>query len=186
MLASGASPSHFINSMVASGVWWLVAKYSGAIQSWLSRTSYSIYCNWLIGGGTDFWGNVKSYFVCKKPLEDFSNNSFSYSQQFLGFLSAGVAYWISDQFQRFWYRASPIAHAGATIDDPAGREIYLSLKLKQTQDNLRETQNRLREKEDELSELRTTLLAQLKEDKREFSSVMTNARQRLAQVKTRI
>ena len=203
MLASGAqTPSHTINVLIASGVWWFVAKYSGAIQTWLSRALYSYYCHWLIGGATGFLSNVKLYFVCKQPLEDFSNNPFSYSQQFLGFLFAGVAYWISHQFQRLWYRVRPIAQAGATIDDPAGREIYLKLitsKLKQTKENLRDTQNRLREKEDELSEtqnklseneselmvLRATLL-QSEIGYWKVMSAITDAQHRVAKYKTRI
>ena len=198
MLASGASPSHSINSMVASAVWWGVAKYSGPIQSWLSRTYYSLYCNWLIGGGTGFWGNFKWFFVCMKTEEDLGNYAYSNSQQALGLLSAGGAYWISHQFQRFWYRASSIAHAGVSIAEhelfrrldslhghveklaaeqslPASAEGNPALLLQ-----LRETQERLRETEGRLSQLQTDLLQQWHEDEKEFSEVISNAQQKFS------
>ncbi|MBS0287575.1 MAG: hypothetical protein JSR17_09775 [Proteobacteria bacterium] len=108
-------PSHSINSMVAGAVWWIANKYSGAFLSWASRFLYSIYCNWLIGGATGFWGNVKWFVVCMKAEEDISNYAYSNSQQILSILTAGGAYWLSHRLQRFWYRTSTIAQAGADI-----------------------------------------------------------------------
>lgn len=108
-------PSHSINSMVAAAVWWVVNKYSAAFLSWMGRFLYGIYCNWLIGGATGFWGNVKWFFVCMKAEEDVSNYAYSNSQQILSILTAGGAYWLTNRLQRFWYRASSLAHAGANI-----------------------------------------------------------------------
>ncbi len=201
MLAAGASPSHRINSMVASSVWWLVSTYSGPIQSWLSRIFYSFYCNWLIGGATGIWGNVKWFFVCMKSQEDIGNYAYSNSQQALGLLSAGGAYWLSHQFQRFWYRASSIASAGArVVENELTRRLHSihgrleQLAVQQSAERskesvesdptlllqLRETQARLRDTESTLKQLQTDLLQQWEEDQREFSETISAAKQKFA------
>lgn len=113
--SNASGPSHSINGMVATAVWWMVNRYSAQFLSWISRFLYSIYCNWLIGGATGFWGNVKWFFVCMRSEEDISNYAYSNSQQILSLLTAGGAYWMTHRFQRFWYRASSIAQAGANV-----------------------------------------------------------------------
>ncbi len=121
-------PSHVINTMIASAVAWLVVNYPGEFLSWLSRSLYGIYCNWLIGGATGFWGGVKWFFVCMKAEENVGNYFFENSKHYVGAASAAIAYWFSNRLQRFWYRASSIAQAGASIVDHEVRQKLDSIQ----------------------------------------------------------